>query len=114
MMGVVSGLASSLAGATTFGSREPLESYGHHYYGRLSIKQYSFGGYRFLSQGIRARHQHEFVREFEHENEHGHDHEHEHVGGVPEPGTWAMLLVGAGLVGYQLRRKQRALGSRAA
>jgi hypothetical protein len=28
---------------------------------------------------------------------------------VPEADTWLMLIVGAGLVGFQLRRKQRAL-----
>ena len=28
---------------------------------------------------------------------------------VPEPEEWAMMLVGAGLVGYQIRRKQKAL-----
>jgi hypothetical protein len=31
------------------------------------------------------------------------------VATVPEADTWVMLLVGAGLVGYQLRRKQNAL-----
>jgi len=30
---------------------------------------------------------------------------------TPEPGTWAMMIVGAGLVGFQLRRKQQALSS---
>ena len=29
---------------------------------------------------------------------------------VPEPEEWAMLLVGAGLVNYQVRRKQKGLG----
>ncbi|MFT3905884.1 MAG: PEPxxWA-CTERM sorting domain-containing protein [Steroidobacteraceae bacterium] len=33
------------------------------------------------------------------------------VSTTPEPGTWAMLIVGAGLVAFQLRRKQLALGS---
>ena len=28
---------------------------------------------------------------------------------VPEADTWVMLLVGSGLVAYQLRRKQRAV-----
>jgi hypothetical protein len=28
---------------------------------------------------------------------------------IPEPEEWAMMLVGAGLVGFQVRRKQRAL-----
>ena len=28
---------------------------------------------------------------------------------VPEPEEWAMMLVGAGLVGYQVRRKQKGL-----
>src|SRR5690606_30693039 len=31
------------------------------------------------------------------------------VAPVPEPETWAMLTVGSLLVGYQLRRKQKAL-----
>ena len=35
-----------------------------------------------------------------------------HVAAVPEADTWVMLLVGAGLVAYQLRRKQRALEQR--
>ena len=30
------------------------------------------------------------------------------VAAVPEPETWAMMLVGMGLVGWQLRRKVRA------
>lgn len=29
---------------------------------------------------------------------------------VPEPEEWAMMLVGVGLVGYQVRRKQNRLG----
>ncbi len=32
---------------------------------------------------------------------------------VPEADTWLMLIVGAGLVAYQLRRKQQSLPSRA-
>ena len=32
-----------------------------------------------------------------------------HVAAVPEADTWVMLLMGLGLVGYQLRRKQRSL-----
>ena len=32
-----------------------------------------------------------------------------HVAAVPEADTWIMLLVGLGIVLYQLRRKQRAL-----
>jgi hypothetical protein len=32
---------------------------------------------------------------------------------APEPGTWAMMIVGAGLVAFQLRRKQQKLGSQA-
>jgi hypothetical protein len=32
-----------------------------------------------------------------------------HVAAVPEADTWVMLLVGLGVVGYQLRRKQRSL-----
>jgi hypothetical protein len=28
---------------------------------------------------------------------------------VPEPEEWAMMMVGVGLIGYQIRRKQRAL-----
>ena len=35
-----------------------------------------------------------------------------HVAAVPEADTWVMLLVGLGLVGYQLRRKQRSLEQR--
>lgn len=31
---------------------------------------------------------------------------------VPEPGEWAMLLVGAGLVGFQSGRRQRRLDAR--
>lgn len=31
------------------------------------------------------------------------------VAAVPEADTWLMLLIGAGLIGYQLRRKQRSL-----
>lgn len=31
------------------------------------------------------------------------------VGGVPEPGTWAMMLVGFGAVGARLRRRPRAI-----
>ena len=31
------------------------------------------------------------------------------VTAVPEPEEWAMMLLGAGLVGYQVRRKQKAL-----
>jgi len=31
------------------------------------------------------------------------------VAAVPEPEEWAMMMVGVGLVGYQIRRKQRAL-----
>jgi len=34
------------------------------------------------------------------------------VTAVPEPDTWLMLLVGAGLVGFQLRRKQKVLRHR--
>ena len=34
------------------------------------------------------------------------------VGAVPEADTWLMLLVGGGLIAYQLRRKQRALPPR--
>jgi hypothetical protein len=32
-----------------------------------------------------------------------------HVAAVPEADTWVMLLMGLGLVAYQLRRKQRSL-----
>jgi hypothetical protein len=32
-----------------------------------------------------------------------------HVAAVPEAETWVMLLMGLGLVAYQLRRKQRSL-----
>jgi hypothetical protein len=32
-----------------------------------------------------------------------------HVAAVPEADTWVMLLMGLGLVAYQLRRKQRTL-----
>ncbi len=32
---------------------------------------------------------------------------------APEPGTWAMMIVGVGLVAFQLRRKQQKLGSQA-
>jgi hypothetical protein len=32
-----------------------------------------------------------------------------HVSAVPEIDTWLMLLLGAGLLAYQLRRRQRAL-----
>ena len=35
-----------------------------------------------------------------------------HVVAVPEAETWVMLLVGLGLVAYQLRRKQRLLEQR--
>lgn len=35
------------------------------------------------------------------------------VAAVPEPEVWAMMLVGAGLVGYQLRRKARAASAAA-
>jgi hypothetical protein len=28
---------------------------------------------------------------------------------VPEPEEWAMMLVGGGLVGFQVRRKQKGL-----
>ena len=35
------------------------------------------------------------------------------VPAVPEPEEWAMMLVGVGLVGYQVRRKQSALNRRA-
>jgi len=35
-----------------------------------------------------------------------------HVAAVPEADTWVMLLVGLGLVAYQLRRKQRSLEQR--
>jgi hypothetical protein len=31
------------------------------------------------------------------------------VAAVPEADVWLMLLIGAGLIGYQLRRKQRSL-----
>jgi hypothetical protein len=34
------------------------------------------------------------------------------VAAVPEPDTWLMLLIGAGLVGFQLRRKQKVLRHR--
>jgi len=33
------------------------------------------------------------------------------VAAVPEPETWAMMLVGMGLVGWQLRRKAKASGA---
>lgn len=33
------------------------------------------------------------------------------VTAVPEPDTWLMLLIGAGLLAYQLRRKQRSLAT---
>jgi hypothetical protein len=32
---------------------------------------------------------------------------------APEPGTWAMMIVGVGLVAFQLRRKQQKLGTQA-
>jgi hypothetical protein len=32
------------------------------------------------------------------------------VAAVPEPEEWAMLLVGSGLVGFQVRRKQKGMG----
>jgi hypothetical protein len=32
-----------------------------------------------------------------------------HVAAVPEADTWVMLLMGLGLIAYQLRRKQRSL-----
>jgi len=31
------------------------------------------------------------------------------VAAVPEPDTWLMMIIGAGLVGFQLRRKQKVL-----
>jgi hypothetical protein len=34
------------------------------------------------------------------------------VAAVPEPDTWLMLVIGAGLVGFQLRRKQKVLRHR--
>jgi len=37
-----------------------------------------------------------------------------HVAAVPEADTWVMLLMGLGLVAYQLRRKQRSLEQRPA
>lgn len=33
-------------------------------------------------------------------------------GGVPEPATWAMMLIGFGAVGYGLRRRQGAISTR--
>ena len=30
------------------------------------------------------------------------------VAAIPEPEVWAMMLIGAGLIGYQVRRKSRA------
>ncbi len=34
------------------------------------------------------------------------------VAAVPEPDTWLMMIIGAGLVGFQLRRKQKVLRHR--
>jgi hypothetical protein len=34
------------------------------------------------------------------------------VAAVPEPDTWLMLVIGAGLIGFQLRRKQKVLRHR--
>jgi hypothetical protein len=30
---------------------------------------------------------------------------------IPEPGTWAMLIVGFGLVGFAMRRRSDALAT---
>lgn len=34
------------------------------------------------------------------------------VAAVPEPDTWLMMIIGAGLIGFQLRRKQKVLRHR--
>lgn len=36
------------------------------------------------------------------------------VAAVPEPEVWAMMLIGAGLIGYQLRRKSKGVAVRIA
>jgi hypothetical protein len=35
----------------------------------------------------------------------------EATAGVPEPGSWALMIVGVGLIGSQLRRRQSAAGA---
>ena len=36
------------------------------------------------------------------------------AGAVPEPGTWAMMLIGFGAVGFAMRRRRRTLDAQAA
>ena len=33
------------------------------------------------------------------------------IGAVPEPGTWAMMLLGFGAIGFSMRRRRKAVGT---
>ena len=111
LAGVAGLLTAGLAQATTFGTEGSLHSFHSRSFGNDSL-------HRGESDDDDRNEQGHSGGNWGHHHGHEHDgddeHEHEHVPGVPEPGTWAMMIVGAGLMAYQLRRKQRTLGSRAA
>ena len=108
LAGIAGLLASGLAQATTFGTQGSLHSYHSQNFGSQSLHHDEWGDDDHGGSGGN------WGRHHRHEHDGDDEHDHEHVPGVPEPGTWAMLIVGAGLMAYQLRRKQRMLGSRAA
>lgn len=112
LAGAVSLIACGLAKAGDFGSDGTMKSFSNQSFGDDSMRHGgsgNWGGERWH----RWHHHHHSEGDGDHDGD-DHHHDHDDNGGVPEPGTWAMLIVGAGLVAYQLRRKQHSLGSRAA
>ena len=90
---VVGGSASTLLGSFT-GSMSPLNIAGQ------TFSSLSKGDYEFLITGTGLSHGGSYFNAFA-------------VSAVPEADTWVMLVIGAGLVGFQLRRKHQSLPPRA-
>ena len=90
---VVGGSASTLIGSFT-GNMSPLNIAGQ------TFSSLSQGDYEFLITGTGLSHGGSYFNAFA-------------VSAVPEADTWVMLVIGAGLVGFQLRRKHQSLPPRA-